>query len=69
MVFTKKLARLCPAAITVELTEGSGYLTPKLSIKRDVIMRDFAATIQGMYQGVPVVTEQNPVVRRPLCCP
>ena len=49
--------------LTVELTEDNGYLTPKLSIKRDVILRDFAATIEGMYQGVPVVTEQNPVVR------
>ncbi|MEB0201375.1 MULTISPECIES: long-chain fatty acid--CoA ligase [Cryobacterium] len=49
--------------LTVELTEDNGYLTPKLSIKRDVIMRDFSATIEGMYQGVPVVTEQNPVVR------
>jgi len=34
-----------------ELTEASGHLTPKLSIKRNVILTDCAAEIEGMYQG------------------
>jgi len=34
-----------------ELTEASGHLTPKLSIKRNVILKDFAETIEGMYLG------------------
>ncbi|MCW4384261.1 AMP-dependent synthetase/ligase [Salinibacterium sp. SYSU T00001] len=36
-----------------ELTEASGHLTPKLSIKRDVILRDFAGVIEGMYNESP----------------
>ena len=39
--------------LTRELTEASGHLTPKLSIKRNVILTDFAADIEGMYQGAP----------------
>ena len=39
--------------VTRELTEVSGHLTPKLSIKRNVILTDFAADIEGMYQGAP----------------
>jgi len=34
-----------------ELTEASGHLTPKLSIKRNVILKDFAETIDSMYVG------------------
>lgn len=34
-----------------ELTEASGHLTPKLSIKRNVILKDFAETIDSMYIG------------------
>ena len=37
-----------------ELTEAAGYLTPKLSIKRDIILRDFANQIEAMYVGTPV---------------
>ena len=37
-----------------ELTEAAGYLTPKLSIKRDIILRDFANQIEAMYVGAPV---------------
>jgi len=33
-----------------ELTEASGHLTPKLSIKRDVIMQDFSQNIEAMYE-------------------
>jgi long-chain acyl-CoA synthetase len=36
-----------------ELTEASGHLTPKLSIKRDRILKDYTETIEGMYQGAP----------------
>ncbi|MFZ4895310.1 AMP-dependent synthetase/ligase [Plantibacter sp. Mn2098] len=36
-----------------ELTEASGHLTPKLSIKRNVITKDFADTIESMYLGAP----------------
>jgi long-chain acyl-CoA synthetase len=34
-------------------TEASGHLTPKLSIKRNVIVKDFAAEIDALYAGVP----------------
>ncbi|WP_022883877.1 AMP-dependent synthetase/ligase [Glaciibacter superstes] len=37
-----------------ELTEASGHLTPKLSIKRNIILRDFDETIQGLYAGAPI---------------
>jgi long-chain acyl-CoA synthetase len=43
-----------------DLTEASGHLTPKLSIKRNVIMKDFADVIEGMYQGAPT-TEGVPL--------
>ena len=46
--------------LATELTEDNGYLTPKLSIKRDIILRDFADTIEGMYEGAPV-TGAHPV--------
>ncbi len=49
--------------LPTELTEDLGYLTPKLSIKRDIILRDFADTIEAMYAGVPVVTEAHTVIR------
>ena len=39
--------------LTRELTEASGHLTPKLSIKRNVILKDFADEIEAMYQGAP----------------
>ena len=32
-----------------EWTEASGHLTPKLSIKRAVILKDFASTIEEIY--------------------
>lgn len=35
-----------------DFTEADGYLTPKMSIKRDNIKRDFAAEIDAMY-GTP----------------
>ncbi|MGV8885052.1 MAG: AMP-dependent synthetase/ligase [Microbacteriaceae bacterium] len=36
-----------------DLTEASGHLTPKLSIKRNVIVEDFSDVIEGMYGGAP----------------
>ena len=33
------------------LNETTGHLTPKLSIKRNVILKDFAAEIEAMYEG------------------
>ncbi|MFC6355861.1 AMP-dependent synthetase/ligase [Luethyella okanaganae] len=37
--------------LATELTEASGHLTPKLSIKRNVILQDFADVIEEMYSG------------------
>lgn len=34
-----------------QFTEESGHLTPKMSIKRDVVLRDFAADIERIYDG------------------
>lgn len=39
--------------LATELTEESGHLTPKLSIKRHVILKDFADVIEEMYSGSP----------------
>ncbi|GAA1844085.1 AMP-dependent synthetase/ligase [Microbacterium koreense] len=41
--------------LPTEWTEASGHLTPKMSIKRNVIMADFAADIDELY-NVPVQT-------------
>lgn len=35
--------------LPAQFTEQSGHLTPKLSIKRDVILRDYAADIENLY--------------------
>ena len=37
--------------LPIEFTEDSGHLTPKMSIKRNVINKDFAAEIEAMYAG------------------
>ncbi|MCP2032737.1 long-chain acyl-CoA synthetase [Okibacterium sp. HSC-33S16] len=39
--------------LATEFTEASGHLTPKLSIKRHVILKDFAPVIDGLYTDVP----------------
>jgi long-chain acyl-CoA synthetase len=39
--------------LTSEFTEASGHLTPKLSIKRHVILKDFAPVIDGLYTDAP----------------
>jgi long-chain acyl-CoA synthetase len=41
------------AILPTTWTEASGHLTPKLSIKRNVIVKDFAAEIDALYTGVP----------------
>jgi len=40
-------------------TEESGHLTPKLSIKRHVITKDFADTIEELYRGVPAEATES----------
>lgn len=47
--------------LPTELTEASGHLTPKLSIKRNVILEDFAGEIEAMYSGAPA-TEGHSIV-------
>jgi long-chain acyl-CoA synthetase len=44
-----------------DLTEASGHLTPKLSIKRNVILEDFAGTIDALYDDAPA-TQGHSVV-------
>ena len=36
-----------------EFTEASGHLTPKMSIKRHVITKDFTDVIDGLYSAAP----------------
>ena len=47
--------------LSTELTEASGHLTPKMSIKRNVILDDFALHIEAMYSGAPA-TEGHSIV-------
>jgi long-chain acyl-CoA synthetase len=35
--------------LTTDFTEASGHLTPKMSLKRAVVMKDFAAQVEGLY--------------------
>jgi long-chain acyl-CoA synthetase len=35
--------------LTAELSEQSGHLTPKQSLKRPIIMKDFAAEVDALY--------------------
>ncbi|WP_339622079.1 AMP-dependent synthetase/ligase [uncultured Salinibacterium sp.] len=39
--------------LDADLTEASGHLTPKLSIKRNVILADFADVIESLYSNSP----------------
>ncbi len=45
--------------IPSELSEDSGHLTPSLKIKREVVMRDFAPQIDGIYDSAPMTGEDN----------
>ena len=47
--------------LPVELTEATGHLTPKMSIKRQVILNDFRAEIEALYADAvtePISTEK-----------
>ena len=46
--------------LDTEWTEASGHLTPKMSIKRNVIMADFADDVENLY-AVPVSTTNVPL--------
>lgn len=46
--------------LDTEWTEASGHLTPKLSIKRNIIMNDFADEIAAIYDE-PVATTNVPI--------
>ena len=48
--------------LPTQFTEASGHLTPKLSIKRHVILSDFADQIEALYEGVPVETSTTSTV-------
>ncbi|NEN06077.1 long-chain fatty acid--CoA ligase [Diaminobutyricibacter tongyongensis] len=39
--------------LSTELSESSGHLTPKMSIKRHVILDDFSDVIDGIYNSAP----------------
>ena len=47
--------------LTIDFTEANGYLTPSLKVKRGVVLRDFAADIEGLYvdDRTPAETEQK----------
>ncbi len=47
--------------LSTEFTEASGHLTPKLSIKRNIILEDFTPNIEAMYSGAPA-TEGHSIV-------
>jgi long-chain acyl-CoA synthetase len=50
------------SVVDADLTEASGHLTPKLTVKRSVVLRDFAAEIEYIYSGSKVQTTATPVV-------
>ena len=37
--------------LSVDFTEENGYLTPSLKLKRNVVMKDFAADVERLYSG------------------
>jgi len=45
--------------LDVEFTEASGHLTPKLSIKRNVILSEYSDVIESMYTGSPETQGQS----------
>ncbi|MFZ7087749.1 AMP-dependent synthetase/ligase [Curtobacterium sp. RRHDQ10] len=50
--------------LDADLTEASGHLTPKLTVKRSVVLSDFAADVDHIYSGSAVQTTAVPVVDR-----
>ncbi len=45
--------------LPTDFTEASGHLTPKLTIKRNVILTDFAGAIEGIYSAAPATEGQS----------
>ncbi|MGA1838602.1 AMP-dependent synthetase/ligase [Herbiconiux sp. 11R-BC] len=45
--------------LTEDFTEAGGHLTPKLTIKRNVIVKDFAPVIEGIYAAAPATEGQS----------
>ncbi|WP_291041427.1 AMP-dependent synthetase/ligase [Herbiconiux sp.] len=45
--------------ITDDFTEASGHLTPKLTIKRNVILKDYAPIIENIYNAAPATEGQS----------
>ncbi|MCS5733534.1 AMP-dependent synthetase/ligase [Herbiconiux daphne] len=45
--------------LDTDFTEASGHLTPKLTIKRNVIVKDFAPMIEGIYNAAPATEGQS----------
>lgn len=43
--------------LTTDFTEANGYLTPSLKVKRSLVLKDFAPTIDHLYGG-PVAKDQ-----------
>lgn len=43
--------------LTTDFSESNGYLTPSLKVKRAVVLKDFASTIDHLYGG-PVAKDQ-----------
>lgn len=39
------------AILPRDFTEWEGHLTPSMKLRRDVIMRDFAEAVEGLYEG------------------
>jgi long-chain acyl-CoA synthetase len=39
--------------LDTDLTIANGYLTPKLSVKRNLVLKDFGAQIDALYDGPP----------------
>lgn len=45
--------------LPTEFTESSGHLTPKMSIKRGPILKDFAGVIEAMYSSAPATKGES----------
>ena len=45
--------------LPIEFTEASGHLTPKMSIKRGPILKDYAGVIEAMYTGAPATKGES----------
>jgi long-chain acyl-CoA synthetase len=39
--------------LTEDFTEANGYLTPSLKVKRDLVLKDFALHVDGLYVAAP----------------